>query len=116
MSRSRSGGAAALRDSASVFAALGDSTRLRLVSRLSADGPLSISRLSEDAGVTRQAVTKHLVTLAGAGLARNRREGREQIWELEPRRLAIARRCLDDITDQWSAALDRLKSFVENER
>lgn len=99
-----------------MFAALGDSTRLRLVNRLSTEGPLSISRLSEDAGVTRQAVTKHLVTLAGAGLARNRREGREQIWELEPRRLAIARRCLDDIADQWSVALDRLKSFVEDDQ
>jgi len=100
-------------EAAPVFAALGDATRLKLVARLSADGPLSITRLSEDAGVTRQAVTKHLEALAGAGLAQHSWRGRERIWELEPRRLEMARRCLDRISDQWDAALDRLKMFVE---
>jgi len=98
-----------------VFAALGDATRLGLVARLCAEGPLSISRLSEGAGVTRQAVTKHLNSLADAGLARNRRSGREQIWELETERLEMARRCLDHISDQWDVALSRLKKFVEKE-
>ena len=96
-----------------MFAALGDPTRLQLVSRLCNDGPLSISRLAEGADVTRQAVTKHLNTLASAGLARPHRRGRELIWELEPRRLAIARRHLEQISDQWDAVLGRLKAFVE---
>jgi len=39
--------------------------------------------------------------------------GRERIWELEPRRLERARRCLDQISDQWDAALARLAAFVE---
>jgi DNA-binding transcriptional ArsR family regulator len=102
-----------LTEAAPVFAALGDGTRLRLVSRLCADGPLSITRLSEDAQVTRQAITKHLHALAAAGLVRATRRGRERIWELEPRRLDEARRCLDQISAQWDAALDRLKAFVE---
>lgn len=114
MSRARSAAAARLQESAPVFAALGDPTRLRLVARLCADGPLSITRLSEDVDVTRQAVTKHLVALADAGLARRRREGREQIWELETRRLEMARRCLDRISDQWDVAIDRLKAMVED--
>src|SRR6185295_11890501 len=88
-------------DAAPVFAALGDATRLALVARLSGGGPLSIVRLSEGAGVTRQAVTKHLHALAGAGLVRHSRRGRERIWELEPKRLARARRYLDEISDQW---------------
>jgi DNA-binding transcriptional ArsR family regulator len=112
MSRSRSA-TAKLTEAAPVFAALGDATRLRLVARLSGDGPLSIARLSDDAGVTRQAVTKHLHALAGAGLVRDHRRGRERIWELEPRRLERARRCLDQISDQWGAALARLAAFVE---
>jgi DNA-binding transcriptional ArsR family regulator len=106
-------GAVKLTEAAPVFAALGDGTRLRLVSRLCADGPLSITRLSEDAQVTRQAITKHLHALAAAGLVRATRRGRERIWELEPRRLDEARRCLDQISAQWDAALDRLKAFVE---
>jgi DNA-binding transcriptional ArsR family regulator len=102
-------------EAAPVFAALGDATRLRLVARLCGDGPLSIARLSDGSGVTRQAITKHLHSLAAAGLVRDTRSGRERIWELEPRRLEKARRCLDQIADQWDAAIDRLKKFVEQE-
>ena len=110
----RSGAAAKLGDSAPVFAALGDPTRLRLVARLSTDGPLSITRLSADVDVTRQAVTKHLLALESAGLARPRRQGREQIWELETRRLAQARQALDVISGQWDSAIARFKAFVES--
>jgi DNA-binding transcriptional ArsR family regulator len=115
MSRSRSSAAHKVSDAAPLFAALGDETRLKLVSRLSTDGPLSITRLSEGTPVTRQAITKHLNALAGAGLARVRREGREKIWELEPRRLEKAQRYLDAISDQWDAAIGRLKAFVEED-
>jgi len=115
MSRDRSAAAAKLTEAAPVFAALGDATRLRLVARLCADGPLSIARLSEGAGVTRQAITKHLRALADAGLAHDSRRGRERIWELEPRRLERVRRCLDQISNQWDRAISRLKAFVETE-
>ena len=100
---------------ASIFAALGDETRLRLVARLSADGPLSIARLTQGTSVTRQAITKHLHVLAGAGLVESSRQGREQLWELNPRQLAEARRCLDLIGSQWDSALARLKASLEAE-
>ena len=96
-----------------VFAALGDETRLGIVTRLSAEGPLSITRLTAGRGVTRQAVTKHLHVLAQAGLAHGSHVGRERIWELEPRSLLSARECLDDISAQWDDALARLQQFVE---
>jgi len=112
MSRSRS--ASKLIDSAPVFAALGDPTRLGLVARLSDQGPLSIVRLTEGSEVTRQAVSKHLRALADAGLVRNRKVGRERVFELEPRRLAIARRHLDTISQQWDGAIARLRAFVED--
>ena len=104
-----------LTEAAPVFAALGDATRLAVIARLCTDGPLSIARLSEGVAVSRQAVTKHLETLADAGLVRDARLGRERIWELEPRRLDVARRELDRISAQWDAALGRLKAFVEEE-
>lgn len=102
-----------LRASAPVFAALGDATRLRLVSRLGTEGPLSIARLTAGTEVTRQAVTKHLHVLSGAGLARGTRRGRERLWKLEPEPLEEARRCLDLISQQWDQALARLKVSVE---
>ena len=113
MSASRSA-AARLQDAAPVFAALGDPTRLRLVTRLCAEGPLSITQLAAGSDVSRQAVTKHLNALAGAGLAHYERRGRELIWELEPRRLEMARRYLDRISDQWDVAIDRLRALVED--
>jgi DNA-binding transcriptional ArsR family regulator len=102
-----------LEKSALIFAALGDENRLRLVSRLSADGPMSIARLTTGGSVTRQAVTKHLQVLAKAGLACHSRLGRESLWELEPQPLDAARQWLDGISAQWDEALDRLRKFVE---
>jgi DNA-binding transcriptional ArsR family regulator len=96
-----------------VFAALADATRLRLLGRLSADGPLSITRLSRGTGVTRQAITKHLHTLGAAGLVRHTRRGRERVWELDRKRLETAKRYLDQISAQWDEAVGRLKAFVE---
>ena len=100
---------------APVFAALGDATRLRLVTRLCAEGPLSIVALTAGAPVTRQAVTKHLRALAAAGLVRGKRRGlqRQRLWELDTPRLQEARQCLDQISQQWDDALARLKAFVE---
>ena len=100
---------------APVFAALGDATRLRIVTRLSGDGPSSIARLTGGSGVTRQAVSKHLQVLAAAGLVRVARHGRESSWELEPRKLAEVRRSLDLISERWDEALDRLATFVEKD-
>jgi DNA-binding transcriptional ArsR family regulator len=115
MSRSR--GAATLKatDAVPVFAALGDETRLTLLGRLSVEGPLSITRLSEGTGVTRQAITKHLHALGNAGLVRNARRGRERVFELDVKRLAKAKRYLDQVSAQWGEAAERLKAFVEGD-
>lgn len=112
---SRRSQAAALTDAAPVFAALGDATRLRIVARLCSDGPLSITRLSESAPVTRQAITKHLQALSQAGLLRDTRVGRERLWAFEPRRLELARQALDQISAQWDAALERLQAHLERD-
>ncbi len=102
-----------LEGAAPVFAALGDETRLRLMARLGTEGPLSIARLTTGTAVTRQAVTKHLHVLAGAGLARGTRRGRERLWELEREPLQEARRRLELVSRQWDQALARLKASVE---
>ena len=115
MSRSRGAAALKVTEAVPVFAALGDATRLSLLGRLSVDGPLSITRLSEGTGVTRQAITRHLYALGDAGLVRNARRGRERVWELDLKRLEKAQRYLDQIAAQWDAAADRLKAFVEDE-
>ena len=103
-----------LAHAAPLFAALGDETRLALLDRLGAGGPQSITRLTAGSAVTRQAITKHLQILAEAGLVHDTRRGRERIWTLDTDRLEEARRSLDQIAQQWDAALERLRSFVED--
>jgi DNA-binding transcriptional ArsR family regulator len=110
-----SGVARSIQAAAPVFAALGDETRLRLVSRLCTHGPQPIVRLTEGADVSRQAIAKHLRVLEDAGVVRGKREGRESLWEIEPRRLEDARRSIDLISAQWDAAVDRLRALVEDE-
>ncbi len=83
-----------VRNAAPLFAALGDETRLQLLVRLSTGGPASIARLSAQARVSRQAITKHLQVLSHAGLVSTSRRGRERICALQPGRLADAHECL----------------------
>ena len=103
-----------LSDRAALFAALGDETRLRLVERLTKGEPLSISRLSHGEPVTRQAITRHLEVLEGAGLVRGAKVGRERVWEIDPRRFTDAEAALARIRTEWTDRLSRLKSLVED--
>jgi len=107
------GAKAQIADSATVFFALGDETRLGLVSRLCDGGPTSITRLTESFDMTRQAITKHLRVMEAAGLVRRTQRGRESLWLIEPKRLADAQRHLELISAHWDGALLRLKRFVE---
>ena len=98
---------------ATIFAALGDRTRIRLLLALNAGSRRSITQLTMGSRSTRQAVTKHLRVLHSAGLVRRTRRGRETLFELVPQPLDEARRALDLIAEQWDDALARLKVLVE---
>ena len=113
MSR-RSAAALKVNEAVPVFAALADPTRLRLIGRLSASGPLSITRLSEGERVTRQAITRHLESLGEAGLVRDAYRGRERVFELDLKRLEKARQYLDVISAQWDDAAARLEAFIKD--
>ena len=101
------------KNAAPIFFALGDETRLALVTRLGSAGPQSIAQLSEGAHVTRQAITKHLEVLNSARLVSSEWRGRERIWNFEAGELDEARRFLDDVSSKWDQALARLRTFVE---
>jgi len=99
---------------ARLFAALGDSTRLRLVARLSGGCALSIAQMSQDLPISRQGVAKHLDVLLCAGLVRRAKSGREVHFALDEATVQTARDWLDAIGAQWDGTLERLKTFVEN--
>jgi len=113
MSRKARSNAAERRAYAPIFAALGDETRLALVSRLSEGEPCSIAQLTEGTQLTRQAVTKHLRVLTNARIVRSVKSGRENLFELDPAPLREVREYAEVVSAQWDSAIGRLKAFVE---
>ena len=75
---------------------------------------MSIARLTDGSGVTRQAVTKCLNIRSEVGLLRSARQGHERVWDLTPEHLDRARRYLDMVSQQWDEALARLKFSAED--
>ena len=98
---------------ATIFAALGDKTRLGLLDRLLSGEPQSIARLTLGTKLTRQAVTKHLRVLQDAGVVQSTKSGRESLFVLDPKPIASAQAYLDHVSRQWDDALGRLKARVE---
>jgi DNA-binding transcriptional ArsR family regulator len=114
MSTARVERGAALTRRAAVFAALGDETRLALIGHLSSGPPRSISRLAQGSALTRQAITKHLRVLEGAGIVHSVRVGRENRFAFRPEPIDELRAYLDRVSTHWDNALGRLKSLVES--
>jgi DNA-binding transcriptional ArsR family regulator len=99
---------------ATVFAALGDKTRLALVAKLCGGQLCSISHLAEGSKLTRQAITKHLRVLESIGFVHSIPTGRETLFEFDPEPMEEIKEYLDFVSRQWDQALSRLKSFVED--
>ncbi|HET9312174.1 MAG TPA: metalloregulator ArsR/SmtB family transcription factor [Actinomycetota bacterium] len=104
-----------LDDAGAVFTALADPTRRRIVRELSADGPLTATRLAARVGISRQATSKHLFALADAGLATAERHGRETRFELDTRPFAEAEAWMRAIGALWDRRLQGLKELLERD-
>ena len=105
---------AALDGAAPLFDALGDPNRLRIFSRLCDGGPSSTSQVMQVIPVSRQAVSKHLSMLEGVGLVRSRKHGRERIWTVRTQPLVHASDYLNQLSNRWDQAIERLQAFVED--
>ena len=106
--------AAKRRHHAAVFAALGDETRLSLITTLSGGEPRSIAQLTGGSKMTRQAITKHLRVLQSAGIVHSVRAGRESLFEFVPQPLNELQDYLGRVSAQWDQVLSRLKTLVES--
>lgn len=103
-------------DPGSVFDALGDATRRRLVAELSALGGASSTDLARRMPISRQAVCKHLDLLADAGLVSSRRHGRAVVYRLTPEPFTEAVSWMTQVGAAWDDRLEALRSQLGRRR
>jgi DNA-binding transcriptional ArsR family regulator len=101
-------------DLAGLYAALGDSTRCRIIERLS-HGEATVRELRAPLPMTAPAVSRHLRVLEEAGLIERRRRGRLQVCWLRGERLLDARRWLEVQTEFWTGTLTSLGDYLDQE-
>jgi DNA-binding transcriptional ArsR family regulator len=98
-----------------VFKALADATRRKLLDRLHAENGQTLGELCERLGMTRQAVTKHLVLLEEANLVVTVRRGREKLHYLNPVPIhEISERWIGKFERHRLQALSQLKKKLES--
>jgi DNA-binding transcriptional ArsR family regulator len=95
-----------------LFKALADPTRRALFERLTRDGEQTVHALTNRAGVSQPAVSKHLVILKRARLVRHRREGRETHYSARPQALTPLVDGMSLYGIFWHDRFDRLESLL----
>ena len=96
-----------------VFKALADPTRRAIFERLARDGERTVHALTDRAGVSQPAVSKHLGVLKHARLVRDRREGRETHYRAQPKALAPLIDWMSLYGAFWRERFDRLESLLK---
>jgi DNA-binding transcriptional ArsR family regulator len=98
----------------SIFHALGDATRRRMLRDL-AGGERTVSQLAEPFAISLAAASKHIKALENAGLIRREVRGRTHLCRLEPGPLASAHQWLTFYERFWTDRLDVLERLLREE-
>ena len=96
-----------------VFRALADPTRRAIYERLVQGGEQTVGALTDFAGVSQPAVSKHLALLKVAGLVHDRPAGRQVHYRADPVGLAPLVDWMSQYAAFWNAKLDRLDDLLE---
>ena len=96
-----------------LFKALSDPTRRAIFEHLSREGEQTVRSLTDRAGVSQPAVSKHLGVLKLARLVRDRREGRETHYSVQPHALAPLIDWMSLYGAFWRKRFDRLESLLK---
>ena len=99
----------------SVFSALSDPTRRRMIERL-ARGPLTVGEMARGFAISQPGISKHVRVLEQAGLLKRDIVGREHYCKLEPRSIEAASSWIDVQRRFWSGTLDRLETYLVTAR
>ena len=97
-----------------VFTALADPTRRAILAALAAHGPATPTDLADRLPITRQAIAKHLLLLADAGLVTSEPGERRRVrYRLCSEPVQVAQQFLAALAHEWDARLDALKTHLD---
>ncbi|HEY6303544.1 MAG TPA: metalloregulator ArsR/SmtB family transcription factor [Terriglobales bacterium] len=96
-----------------VFKALSDPTRRAIFEHLAREGEQTVHALTDRAGVSQPAVSKHLGVLKLARLVRDRHEGRETHYSAQPLALAPLIGWMSLYGAFWRDRFDRLENLLK---
>jgi DNA-binding transcriptional ArsR family regulator len=95
-----------------LFRTLADPTRRAIFERLCREGEQTVGALTDHAGVSQPAVSKHLGALKLAGLVRDRRDGRQTHYSADPKALSPLVYWVGHMGAFWRARFDRLEDLL----
>jgi DNA-binding transcriptional ArsR family regulator len=95
-----------------LFSTLADPTRRAIFERLCRDGEQTVRALTDGAGVSQPAVSKHLGVLRHSGLVRDRRDGRQTHYSAEPQGLTPLIDWMGLYGAFWRDRFDRLEDLL----
>jgi DNA-binding transcriptional ArsR family regulator len=97
-----------------VFAALADPTRRSILATLATQGPATATDLADRLPITRQAIAKHLVLLADAGLVTPEPGERRRVrYRLSSAPVRVAQQFLAALAHDWDGRLDALRDHLD---
>ena len=97
-----------------VFTALADPTRRSILATLATRGPATATDLSDRLPITRQAIAKHLVLLADAGLVTPEPGERRRVrYRLNSAPVQVAQQFLAALAHDWDGRLEALKDHLD---
>src|SRR3712207_5551483 len=101
-------------DEATVYEAISDPTRRRILDRL-ARGECRVNDLAAPFAMSRPAVSQHLRVLREAGLVTDRKVGRERYYRLQAEPLTEVDRWLGTYRRFWQERVRALGTFLDAE-
>src|SRR6478735_3272197 len=96
-----------------LFKALADPTRRAIYEHLVSDGEQTVRALTNRAGVSQPAVSKHLGVLKRAGLVRDRHEGRQTHYSPQLGALAPLIDWTSQMAGFWQSRFDHLEDLLK---
>ena len=95
-----------------IFRTLADPTRRGLFERLCRDGEQTVGALTEGAGISQPAVSKHLKVLREANLVEVRQDAQRRWYRLQAKPLIEIEAWLAPYRSFWSERLDALEAYL----